>query len=450
VSEAEEFPDRTSTEHLDSLGPLPEAVRNRVITLVADALGRMAPEQLPPALKRVAAFATARRAKLAANQIASIVETDSAFRERVAVQVRAEFGDLAAAVESGSSPPAAEPVDLAAVAYLLRAPGWLMVVRAASDAAKAERSAVAEEQEAGRAERLRAQLDTANEEIRSLRQRHREQLAALKGDNSDLRRKLGESRTRLKSSESLLEQSIGRAEEAEASARSAAASSEAEVRRLRARIDELERDVAQTRRDDRTARDRGALRARLLLDTLLESVQGLRRELALPPVEGLPADAVEAHLAEEGSSVSAGHGSLRGNDPALLDELLGLPRVHLIVDGYNVTKNAWPTLSLEKQRDRLLTGLAPIVARSGAEITVVFDAAELRDRPPVVRPRGVRVLFSPHGVIADDVIRELVDAEPQGRPVVVVTSDQAVATDVVRSGAKIAGAPALSALLGRT
>ena len=35
------------------------------------------------------------------------------------------------------------------------------------------------------------------------------------------------------------------------------------------------------------------------------------------------------------------------------------------------------------------------------------------------RPRGVRVLFSPVGVIADDVIRELVGAEPQGRPVVV-------------------------------
>jgi hypothetical protein len=68
----------------------------------------------------------------------------------------------------------------------------------------------------------------------------------------------------------------------------------------------------------------------------------------------------------------------------------------------------------------------------------------------VVRPRGLRVLFSPYGVIADDVIRELVDAEPHGRPVVVVTSDRAVAADVVRSGGRIAGAPALSALLGRT
>ena len=42
----------------------------------------------------------------------------------------------------------------------------------------------------------------------------------------------------------------------------------------------------------------------------------------------------------------------------------------------------------------------------------------------------MRVLFSPLGVIADDVIRELVAAEPQGRPLVVVSSDQEVARDV--------------------
>ena len=79
----------------------------------------------------------------------------------------------------------------------------------------------------------------------------------------------------------------------------------------------------------------------------------------------------------------------------MLDALLALPRAHLIVDGYNVTKSTWPELSLEKQRDRLLGGLAPLVARTGAEVTVVFDAAEKKERPLVNRPRGVRVLFAP-------------------------------------------------------
>jgi predicted RNA-binding protein with PIN domain len=60
------------------------------------------------------------------------------------------------------------------------------------------------------------------------------------------------------------------------------------------------------------------------------------------------------------------------------------------------------------------------------------------------------VLYSPYGVIADDVIRQLVAAEPQGRPVVVVTSDQAVAQDVRRAGARVVGAVVLARLLART
>ena len=143
------------------------------------------------------------------------------------------------------------------------------------------------------------------------------------------------------------------------------------------RVEELERDLAAVRRTERAERGSEALRARLLLDTLLETAQGLRRELALPAVEGSPADSVEAHVAEHGSRTTSGHGSLASDDPALLEQLLALPRVHLVVDGYNVTKTAWPELSLERQRDRLLAGLAPLVARSGAEVTVVFDAAGL-------------------------------------------------------------------------
>jgi predicted RNA-binding protein with PIN domain len=66
----------------------------------------------------------------------------------------------------------------------------------------------------------------------------------------------------------------------------------------------------------------------------------------------------------------------------------------------------------------------------------------------VAPPRGVRVLFSPYGVIADDVIRDLVAAEPQGRGVVVASSDQAVARDVVASGFRVVTARTLAALLG--
>jgi predicted RNA-binding protein with PIN domain len=234
-----------------------------------------------------------------------------------------------------------------------------------------------------------------------------------------------------------------------AAAGAAASGHEAELRRMRSRIEELESELATVRRAERAERGSEALRARLLLDTLLDTAQGLRRELALPAVSTTPADEVEAHIAEEGSRTSSGHGSLTSDDPVLLDQLLALPRAHLIVDGYNVTKTAWPDLSLERQRDRLLAGIAPLTARSGAEVTVVFDASGIKDRPVVNRPRGVRVLYSPAGVIADDVIRQLVAAEPQGRPVVVVSSDQEVARDISRAGARPVAAMALARLLAR-
>ncbi len=429
-------------------GPLPDRVRARVVGLAADALGRMAVEVVPPSLVRVATFAPQRRARLAASQIASVLAADDSFRDRVATDVRVQVPDLAQALDAGTAPSAADPVDLAAVAYLLRPPGWADLVEAAGEAAVAEESAT-RGHATRQVDQLRRQVDSLTESLKDSRARQREQVAALKAENSELRHKLGDARGRVRAAEEAATASSTAEDEARAAATAAAARHEAEVRRLRARMEELERDLAVVRRTERAERDTGTLRARLLLDTLLDTAQGLRRELALPPVEGAPADAVEAHIAEHGTRAASGHGSMASDDPALLEQLLTLPRVHLVVDGYNVTKTAWPELSLERQRDRLLGGLAPLASRSGAEVTVVFDAAETRDRPLVNRPRGVRVLYSREGVIADDVIRELVAAEPTGRPVVVVTSDNAVVADVVRDGARACGAAALTRLLAR-
>ena len=196
-----------------------------------------------------------------------------------------------------------------------------------------------------------------------------------------------------------------------------------------------------SRRAARAERDEATLRARLLLETVIDAATGLRRELALPPVTGAPADRVEADVAAIGARTPAAG--------ARLEQLLALPRSRLVVDGYNVSKRAWPSSSLEAQRNRLAAGLAALVARTGTEATLVFDAAETDHRPPVVAPRGVRVLYSPRGVIADDVIRELIAVEPQGRVVVVVTADRAVAEDVARGGARVVDPDALIGLIAR-
>ncbi|MEO8888919.1 MAG: NYN domain-containing protein, partial [Jatrophihabitantaceae bacterium] len=209
-------------------------------------------------------------------------------------------------------------------------------------------------------------------------------------------------------------------------AEQAETSREVEGRRLRARITELERASGSARRGARTDRDVDDARLWLLLQTLTDAAAGVRRELSLSPTSMRPADVVPT-AGTDGGRRSA-------DDPAALDRLLSLPQVHLIVDGYNVTKTGYGELALSDQRDRLVTALAALAGRSGAEITVAFDGGT---RPAVQprTPRGVRVLFSAGEQIADDLIRSLVDAEPHGRAVVVVTSDQQVVVDVRRSGA---------------
>jgi predicted RNA-binding protein with PIN domain len=229
-----------------------------------------------------------------------------------------------------------------------------------------------------------------------------------------------------------------------------AASGEVELRRLRSRLAESEAALDATRRAARADRNIADVRLRLLLDTLVDAATGLRRELAVPPAEHLPADTVGG-VAPDAPTPDALSERARGaDDPSLLDEYLRLPRVHLVVDGYNVTKTGYPSLTLQEQRLRLLGGLAVLGAQTHSEVTCVFDGAELNGAPPVAAPRGVRVLFSRPGQTADDLIRDLVAAEPRGRPLVVVSSDREVADSVRRSGARPVPSTMLLRRLGRS
>ena len=429
--------------------PLPDPVRAKVVAVTAQALPGIPPDRLPRKLRRFAAFAPARRARLAGAALLAALEDDPGFREAVSEQLRAGLPDAAQALDDGSAPPGLTPVEHAAFAYLLRPSGWADVVESFRDVADSDREPETDADSAAQLERLTAQLNSAREEIRGLKDRHRDRLAELRSHNADLRRRVSGLSQQLRSAQQALEVSGQQLADQRSAAESAAGRAEAEARRLRARIGELEAEAAAVRRATREGRDVGSLRARLLLDTVIDTAQGLRRELALPPVSSLPADTVAAVVPPAGA-MSAQTRGRAVDDPALLAELLTLPRVHLVVDGYNVTKTAWPTAALEAQRNRLCAGLAALAARTGAEVTVVFDGADL-DQPPAVNgPRGVRVRFSPPGVIADEVIRRLVAAEPTGRPVVVASSDREVADGVEASGARAVPSRALVDLLSRS
>ena len=69
-------------------------------------------------------------------------------------------------------------------------------------------------------------------------------------------------------------------------------------------------------------------------------------------------------------------------------------------------------------------------------MTVVFDGADVVGAH-APRRRLARVVFSPAGVTADDVIRAEVAGTPADGPVVVVTNDQAIRRDVAAAGANL-------------
>ncbi|MEU8787449.1 NYN domain-containing protein [Streptomyces sp. NPDC048637] len=440
-AQRDDAPEGAADEVLDR--PLPEGVRRRVVALTAESFGALTVAELPPPLRQYARFTPTRRAKFAGNAMAAALESDAVFRQRIAGKLREGQPELAAALEHGTPPAAADPLDVAAAAYVLRPEGWVKLVAAAGEEAQRARAERAGEEAEQELARLREELAQARGEARTEADRIRVDLDAVRKENESLRRKLRSALSDVKRGEA----AVRKAEAALAEARDRAATEkttgDSEVRRLKGRIAEAETALETSRRAAREGRSVEDMRLRLLLDTVLDAAQGLRRELALPPANVHPADTVEAVAPGRMTPKDIATRALSEMDPALLDQLLALPQAHLVVDGYNVTKTGYPTMPLEKQRLRLLGGLAVLAAQTGAEMTCVFDGAELAAPVLLAPPRGVRVLFSKPGVTADELIRQLVRAEPPGRPVVVVSTDREVADGVAKAGAR----PVASALL---
>jgi predicted RNA-binding protein with PIN domain len=118
----------------------------------------------------------------------------------------------------------------------------------------------------------------------------------------------------------------------------------------------------------------------------------------------------------------------------------------ILVDGYNVAKLGWPRLDLEAQRNTLLDAVENLVRRYGADITVIFDGASIVGAH-TGRRRLMRVVFSPEGVTADDVIRDEVRRIHATHSVVVVTNDAEIVRDVRADGANALPSNALLAVM---
>ncbi|WP_143230860.1 NYN domain-containing protein [Actinosynnema sp. ALI-1.44] len=420
---------------------IPDAVRSRLAEIGAEAISGLNRVDIPQSLRAVAKFAPAKRARLGGASIMAALRSSTSFRTAVVEWCR-EHRPGALEVSG------AEPASAAAAAVLLgdeTAVHYLeLVSRRAGDAVlRAERDAALT-----RADRLENELKQTIGKLEVAQGAAEVVRADTEVELDRLRKRLREQGVKLREAKdaALAAQNEMERLRTEVAAQIADLTGQrdrerdrAEFERKKARRAEADAEVA--RQSAREARQADEVRLALLVDTLDGAVTGLRRELALGGGGPRPADLVRGATAAQGTVG-------RVEDPAALDRLLALPSVHLVVDGYNVTKTGYPDLPLADQRERLTHQLSALAARTSAEVTLVFDGAGVVAVPSAA-PRGVRVLFSDPGVLADDVIRALVAAEPEGRPVVVVTSDRAVADSVRRRGAHPVPSAVLLARLGR-
>jgi predicted RNA-binding protein with PIN domain len=412
-------------------------VRERLAVLAAAALPTLARADVPATVAHLGRFTAVKRARLGAPVLVAALVEHPRFRVAVLEHARAQ-------PSCELDPDGPEPARAAAAAVLLADPRAAQLVTAAAEIDLA----------AG----LRAELDGARREIRRVRgelERVTAELtrarsvgvSAVVDDGTDkLRQRLREQGRRLREATDALARvepvaSVPTAELDQVRAERDEALADVAAQRVRAERAEAARDVAL--RADRAARDADELRLALLLDTLGGVAAGLRHELGVRvgTTGARPADGLTG-----AAPVPVGR---RLGDLAALDRALALTNTHLVVDGYNVTKTGYPQLELVAQRDRLVRDLGLLAARTSAEVTVVFDGAAVTARGGQVWARGVRVLFSAAGVIADDVVGDVVAAEPVGRPLVVASSDREVADAARARGAHTVASAVLVERLAR-
>jgi hypothetical protein len=179
---------------------LPEPVRQRIAALAATALPGLPFDEVPVSLRRIARFAPNRRARHGGPAIATQLTADPLFRQRIGDRVVTDAGELGTAVAAGMVPAAADPVEVAALAYLIRPDGWRDLITTAGEAVRAEAGSAAvahrirdAEQRAARAEHDRAVARVEADKLRDELARVREELSQLREEARTAAKALRES-----------------------------------------------------------------------------------------------------------------------------------------------------------------------------------------------------------------------------------------------------------------
>jgi predicted RNA-binding protein with PIN domain len=102
--------------------------------------------------------------------------------------------------------------------------------------------------------------------------------------------------------------------------------------------------------------------------------------------------------------------------------------IHILIDGYNLIRKYPPLSRVEKAdfsqgREKLLEWLSQYRQKIPNPVTVIFDGGQggaLVEGRDIYK--GIKILYSPLGQTADDIIKRL--AKREGEKTLVVTSDQ--------------------------
>jgi predicted RNA-binding protein with PIN domain len=376
------------------------------------------PLPFPPSLKRYLTLNRIPNSSLAA--AARAIENDDDFRRRIAI---------------GALP---ELVDEIGRLWLARPDGWRsnvdeLVAATEVEAAeadsrqalkRAEKRRTAAEQAAARTRAEFVVLQTSIAERDRVIEGLRSDVVKLTDELDELRSELIDMRLEVRHSRDRELAAVTKLEVAEA-ARDQALTAQGSAESVR---DDVLADRATL------AAERSEL-ARLAASA--ESIAAQLTALAAPPAVGKPRAVGRRALSMPGG--------VMGDSEAAAEYLLR-SGASVLVDGYNVSKLAWPKLDLEGQRVVLLDAVENLTRRYGSDMTVVFDGADVVGAN-TDRRRVIRVLYSAAGVIADDVLRDEVRRLPPTRQVVVVTNDREIIADVRALGANTMSSQQLIALM---
>lgn len=385
------------------------SVLGKALDLARSVLQDLEPDQVPAALRRVAAHPGDLTPPLA-DRLAREIDRLDWLRER-ALEAWPE-----------ADPNAAGP-ELPSALFLARPEGW------ATDLMKAvgESAAAAGAGTAGRGDRQARQRE------RDL-MAAKEKVKALQKTVSSLRSELGEERRAR-----LAPERARRAAEAKAATAESRAADEraAETARLVVRIEALRSDLEAAREEAR-----GLRRERAEAAARLEEMRSGGAWADRSPIE--LARHLDDLMAQARRTAAAGFPEPDSRDAPVLppgvrpdtaeamDIVLRLPgRLGIVVDGYNAGL-AFGEGSPSEVRSRLEDLLRRIRTLGGPSmtLTVVWDSAS--EEPVPRRPDGLDVRFAPPGVPADDVV---VAIAADSTRCVVITNDRDVRERAERTGA---------------